>query len=160
MKRTMKRPVITLILLVIAINVLQGQTKNEIESLFNRIADQGDNFKFSISHDLISDLDFDFDFNNYTEEISGRIDRIRFLKFDNYRRGLKSEKEFIEQMLHWGYRQANIPSDWHDDEPGQVILLRKPNGQKSDNAAILLNDPGDRTAILIVFSGDLIFKTN
>lgn len=156
----MKRPIFSLLFLALALNTLSGQTKNEVESLFNRISDQGDNFNFSISHDLISDLDFDFDFNDYTEEMSGRIDRIRFLKFENYRRGLKSEKEFIEQMLLWGYRQAKTPSDWEVDEEGQVILLRKPNGQKSSHVTILLNDPGERTAILIVFSGELFFKTN
>ena len=156
----MKRLFISLLLLVITVNGLLGQTKNEMESLFNRIADQGDNFNFSISHDLISDLDFDFDFQDFTEEISGRIDRIRFLSFKNYHSGLKSEQEFIEQVLLWGYRQAKVPSDWKNEGQGQVILLRKPNGKRSDNAAIVLNDPNNRTAILIVFSVDLIFKTN
>ncbi len=156
----MKRPVISLLILILTANILSAQSKNEMESLFNRVANQGDNFNFSISHNLISDLDFDFDFQEFTEEMSGRIDRIRFLKFENYYRGLESEKEFVEQMLLWGYRQAETPPSWEEDENGQLILLRKPNGQKSENAAILLNDPNNRTAILIVFSGDLIFKTN
>jgi hypothetical protein len=62
-------------------------------------------------------------------------------------------------MLKWGYRQAEIPSEW-EKEDGQVILLRKPIGEKSEHAAIILNNPMERTAILLVFSGDLIFKTN
>jgi len=155
----MKKLLISLPLLLLTVTALRGQGKNEMEALFNRIADQGDNFNISISHNIISDLDFDFDFNEYTEEISGHIDRIRFVKFENYNRGLDSEKEFIEQMLVWGYRQAVIPSHW-DKEEGQEILLRKPNGQSSKHAAVILNNPRERNAILIVFSGDLIFKTN
>jgi hypothetical protein len=155
----MKKILIALPLLLLSLNEATAQSKNEMETLFHRIADQGDNFNISISHDLISDLDFDFDFQEYTEEMSGHIDRIRFVKFENYNRGLKSEKEFIEQMLAWGYRQAQIPSDWEKEE-GQAILLRKPNGKNSEHAAIILNNPNDRNAILIVFSGDLIFKTN
>tara|TARA_R110002050_G_scaffold43127_1_gene103615 strand:- start:6394 stop:6861 length:468 start_codon:yes stop_codon:yes gene_type:complete len=154
----MKKLLISLPLLLFSMYAIKGQSKNEMESLFNRIANQGDNFNISISHDLISDLDFDFDFREYTEEMSGHIDRIRFVKFENYERGLKSEKEFIEQMLAWGYRQAPIPSDWEEDQ-GQAILLRKPHGKNSAHAAVLLNNPKDRNAILLIFSGDLIFKT-
>ena len=156
----MKRPFTSLLLLILTINITSAQSKNEMESLFNRVADQGDNFNFSISHNLLRDLDFDFDFQEFTEEMSGRIDRIRFLKFENYYRGLESEKEFIEQMLAWGYRQAELPPSWEEEAEGQMILLRKPGGQRSENAVILLNDPNNRAAILIVFSGDLIFKTN
>jgi hypothetical protein len=35
-----------------------------------------------------------------------------------------------------------------------------PIGKKSEHAAIILNNPMERTAILLVFSGDLIFKNN
>jgi hypothetical protein len=155
----MKKLILSFSLLTIGITPLAGQGKNDMEALFNRIADQGDNFNFSISHDLISDLDFDFDFNEYSEELSGNIDRIRFVKFENYGSGLRSEKEFIEKMLNWGYRQAEIPSEW-EKEDGQAILLRMPIGKKSEHAAIILNNPMERTAILLVFSGDLIFKNN
>jgi hypothetical protein len=59
----MKKQILSFSLFIMAISSLAGQSKNDMEALFNRIADQGDNFNISISHDLISDLDFDFDFN-------------------------------------------------------------------------------------------------
>lgn len=155
----MKTLTYTFGLLLLGTLGLMAQSTEEMEGLFKKIANQGDNFHLSISHALIRDLDFDFDLEEYTEQISGNIDKIRFVRFKNYASGLRSEKEFVEQMLKWGYRQAKVPSE-NDDDAGQLILLRKPNGKSSPHAAMLINNPNDKNAILLVFSGDLIFKTN
>lgn len=155
----MKQLLITIGLSIATLTPLAAQSEAQMTKLFNQ-ATQVESFKMDLSNRLLQDLDVDFDIDHLRESVHGEVSRVRIAVYDRYREGLQAQRDFVAQMVAWGYRPAPPLPKHEEKESGQLIILRKTDGAYSPYLVFVINNYRESESILLVFSGKLKIRTS
>lgn len=136
-----------------------AQDEDPIEDIYQRYS--GDKFSIALNldSDIFENFDIDIDTDDLEQSLSGTVRRMRFIRFDDYRPGLRHEKEIIEELYQLGYELAPQPKDW-DDPNSQLLVFRKKGVEVSPHLIVIFNDRDERNASLIILSGAITFKSS
>jgi len=136
-----------------------AQNTDPVDAIYERYS--GDKFSIAVNLDagIFQDFDIDIDTDDLEQRISGTIRRLRFIGFDEYRPGLRSEKEIVEELLRNGYELAIVPSEY-EDENSQMLIFKKKGQRLSPHLIIIVNDREERKANIILLSGSIEFKSS
>jgi hypothetical protein len=152
------KKLITLTLLSFCSLGLMAQS-DPMERIYDRYSGDKVSIRLNLDASIFDDFDIDIDTDEVRQQMSGTIDRVRFIRFEDFRPGLRYEKEIIEELFALGYEAAQTPRDWEDDD-SQMLAFTKKGQEVSPHLIIIINDHSDREATVLIFSGAIIFKSS
>jgi hypothetical protein len=136
-----------------------AQNSDPIEDIYRRY--EGEKFSVALNLDasIFEDFDIDIDTDDLQQRIRGTVKRVRFIGFEDYRPGLRNEKQIIEELLRLGYELADTPSEWNEDDDHQLLILKKKGKTYSPHLILIINDRNERDAVVLILSGSINFNT-
>lgn len=138
---------------------LHAQEEDLMESIYKDYSGDKMSLQLNLDTDFLKDFDLDLDTDDVRQVIKGDIDRLRFIRFEDFRPALRSQKEIIERLFKAGYEYVSVEDKWDVDEESQVLIFKKAGVDRSPNLIIMINDRDDQEALVLILSGDIIFKS-
>ncbi len=138
---------------------LYAQGEDPVDQIYREY--QGDKVSLSlnIGGDILEDFDLDIDTDEMRQVIKGDVEKLRIIQFDDYQPALRSQKDIITKLFKAGYEYVSVENQWEIDEDSQVLIFKKAGRPRSPHLIMMINDRDDREALLLILSGDIIFKT-
>lgn len=155
----MKKLLSLSLLLAISLGA-SAQGDDLIESIYRDYSGNKFSLNINLGEDFLEDIDLDIDTDDFRQNISGEVRKLRFIKFDEFRPALRSEKEIIGKLFKEGYEYVSVDKDWDIDEETQILVFKKAGSNRTPHLIMMINDRDDREALMLIFSGQLIFKTD
>ncbi|GEM_PF-1650327 len=155
----MKKLLSLSLLLVLGLGA-SAQGDELIESIYREYSGNKLSLNINLGEDFLDDIDLDIDTDELRQNISGEVRKLRFIKFDDFAPALRNEKEIIERLFAGGYEYVPVEKDWDIDEDTQILIFKKAGTNRTPHLILMINDRDDREALMLIFSGQLEFKTD
>lgn len=139
---------------------LQAQEEDLMESIYREYSGNKFSLNINLGRDFLDNIDLDIDTDDLRQHVKGDVRRLRFIKFDDFRPALRSQKEIIQKLFNAGYEYVSVEDEWDIHEETQVLIFKKKASRKTPHLIVMINDRDDREALLIILSGELIFNVN